>query len=166
MHIISEQESEGHGTLLTNRVLQQLIRFYGDSMQGMMTQYLEQSIGAFLEHQRSDSWPDAEYDRCRISADYDESNVHTKLWLCGKCSLRVLLPMEHRCKTRRDHMLVQLTRITPPAIRRVLGMSLTLVKPMVHIILHPVADRIYHLGARSTTDKQVYRACFYLFLPV
>ncbi len=47
MQIISEQEAEGHGTLLTNQVLQQLIRFYGDSMQGMMSQYLEQSIGAF-----------------------------------------------------------------------------------------------------------------------
>ncbi|WP_151670821.1 polyhydroxyalkanoate synthesis repressor PhaR [Nitrincola schmidtii] len=51
MQIISEQEGDGHGTLLTNQVLQQLIRFYGDSMQGMMSQYLEQSIGAFLEHQ-------------------------------------------------------------------------------------------------------------------
>ncbi len=51
LQIISEQEAEGHGTLLTNQVLQQLIRFYGDSMQGMMSQYLEQSIAAFLEHQ-------------------------------------------------------------------------------------------------------------------
>ncbi|KAA0875950.1 polyhydroxyalkanoate synthesis repressor PhaR [Nitrincola tapanii] len=51
MQIISEQEADGHGTLLTNQVLQQLIRFYGDSMQGMMSQYLEQSIAAFLEHQ-------------------------------------------------------------------------------------------------------------------
>ncbi len=46
-----EQAADGHGTLLTNQVLQQLIRFYGDSMQGMMSQYLEQSIAAFLEHQ-------------------------------------------------------------------------------------------------------------------
>ncbi|WP_240770653.1 polyhydroxyalkanoate synthesis repressor PhaR [Neptunomonas sp. XY-337] len=51
LQIISEQEADGHGTLLTNQVLQQLIRFYGDSMQGMMSQYLEQSIAAFLEHQ-------------------------------------------------------------------------------------------------------------------
>ena len=51
LQIISEQEAQGHGTLLTNQVLQQLIRFYGDSMQGMMSQYLEQSIAAFLEHQ-------------------------------------------------------------------------------------------------------------------
>lgn len=51
LQIIAEQEGEGHGTLLTNQVLQQLIRFYGDSMQGMMSQYLEQSIASFLEHQ-------------------------------------------------------------------------------------------------------------------
>ncbi|MGB0467353.1 MAG: polyhydroxyalkanoate synthesis repressor PhaR [Pontibacterium sp.] len=51
LQIISEQETQGHGTILTNQVLQQLIRFYGDSMQGMMGQYLEQSIAAFLEHQ-------------------------------------------------------------------------------------------------------------------
>lgn len=51
LQIISEQEAQGHGTLLTNQVLQQLIRFYGDSMQGMMAQYLEQSIASFLDHQ-------------------------------------------------------------------------------------------------------------------
>ncbi len=51
LQIISEQEAEGHGTLLTNQVLQQLIRFYGDPMQGMLSQYLEQSISAFLDHQ-------------------------------------------------------------------------------------------------------------------
>lgn len=51
LQIISEQEADGHGTLLTNQVLQQLIRFYGDSLQGMMSQYLEQSIASFLEHQ-------------------------------------------------------------------------------------------------------------------
>ena len=51
LQINSEQEAQGHGTLLTNQVLQQLIRFYGDSMQGMMSQYLEQSIASFLEHQ-------------------------------------------------------------------------------------------------------------------
>lgn len=51
LQIISDQEAQGHGTLLTNQVLQQLIRFYGDSMQGMMAQYLEQSIASFLDHQ-------------------------------------------------------------------------------------------------------------------
>ena len=51
LQIISEQEGQGGSALLTNQVLQQLIRFYGDSMQGLMAQYLEHSVGAFLEHQ-------------------------------------------------------------------------------------------------------------------
>ncbi|OMH38712.1 polyhydroxyalkanoate synthesis repressor PhaR [Motiliproteus sp. MSK22-1] len=50
LQIISEQEGDGAG-ILTNQVLQQLIRFYGDNMQGMMRQYLEQSIGTFLAQQ-------------------------------------------------------------------------------------------------------------------
>ncbi len=48
---LTNLQSHDDGTLLTNQVLQQLIRFYGDSMQGMMSQYLEQSIASFLEHQ-------------------------------------------------------------------------------------------------------------------
>ena len=50
LQIISEQEGEGVG-MLTNQVLQQLIRFYGDSMSGMLGQYLEQSLSTFLSQQ-------------------------------------------------------------------------------------------------------------------
>ncbi len=53
LQIIAEQEGEGHEPLLTNRVLQQLIRFYGDSMQGVLSRYLEQSLMIFLEQQSS-----------------------------------------------------------------------------------------------------------------
>ncbi|MBL6689965.1 MAG: polyhydroxyalkanoate synthesis repressor PhaR [Pseudomonadales bacterium] len=51
MQIISEQEGEGHEPILTNRVLEQLIRFYGDAMQSIVGRYIEQSITTFLEHQ-------------------------------------------------------------------------------------------------------------------
>jgi len=51
LQIIAEQEQEGHEPLLTNRVLQQLIRFYGNSMQGFLARYIEQSVSAFLEQQ-------------------------------------------------------------------------------------------------------------------
>ncbi|XOV90411.1 MAG: polyhydroxyalkanoate synthesis repressor PhaR [Pseudomonadota bacterium] len=51
LQIISEQESEGHEPILTNRVLEQLIRFYGSPAQNMMSRYIEQSIMTFLEHQ-------------------------------------------------------------------------------------------------------------------
>ena len=49
MQIISEQEGEGHEPILTNRVLEQLIRFYGDAMQNVFGRYIEQSIMTFLE---------------------------------------------------------------------------------------------------------------------
>ena len=51
MQIISEQEGEGHEPILTNRVLEQLIRFYGDAMQSVVGRYIEQSIMTFLDHQ-------------------------------------------------------------------------------------------------------------------
>ena len=51
LQIISEQEGEGHEPILTNRVLEQLIRFYGDVMQNVFGRYIEQSIMNFLEQQ-------------------------------------------------------------------------------------------------------------------
>jgi len=44
MQIIAEMEAEGHESLLTNRILEELIRFFGDSMVAMMGPYLEQQI--------------------------------------------------------------------------------------------------------------------------
>ncbi len=52
LQIISEQESEGHEPLLTNGVLEHLIRFYGQPMQGFLGRYLEQSVITFLDQQR------------------------------------------------------------------------------------------------------------------
>ena len=51
LQIISEQESEGHQPILTNRVLEQMIRFYGAPAQGIVSRYIEQSIATFLEHE-------------------------------------------------------------------------------------------------------------------
>jgi polyhydroxyalkanoate synthesis repressor PhaR len=44
MQIITEMEQEGHESLLTNRVLEELIRFYGDKMVALIGPYLEQQI--------------------------------------------------------------------------------------------------------------------------
>jgi polyhydroxyalkanoate synthesis repressor PhaR len=44
MQVITEMEAEGHESLLTNRVLEELIRFYGDKMVGVIGPYLEQQI--------------------------------------------------------------------------------------------------------------------------
>lgn len=50
LQIISEQEQGGQ-PLLSNHLLSQLIRFYGDSLQGFMGNYLERSMQLFLEQQ-------------------------------------------------------------------------------------------------------------------
>lgn len=54
MQIITEMESEGHESLLTNRVLEELIRFYGDKMVALIGPYLEQQILQSLASQ--DLW--------------------------------------------------------------------------------------------------------------
>ena len=50
LQIISEREEAGE-PLLSANVLQQLIRFYGDSLQGFMGSYLERSMQQFLDQQ-------------------------------------------------------------------------------------------------------------------
>ncbi len=51
MQILSEQEAEGHEPVLTNRALEQIIRFYGDRMGSVASCYIEQSMLTLLEHQ-------------------------------------------------------------------------------------------------------------------
>ena len=51
MQIITEMESEGHESLLTNRVLEELIRFFGDKMVTVMSPHLEQLVLQSLEVQ-------------------------------------------------------------------------------------------------------------------
>lgn len=56
LQIITEQENQGGDEkgrpMFSNKVLQQLIRFYGDSMQGSMSGYLEQSVSIFMDQQK------------------------------------------------------------------------------------------------------------------
>jgi polyhydroxyalkanoate synthesis repressor PhaR len=51
LQIIAEREEQGQ-PLLTTNMLSQLIRFYGDSLQGFMGSYLERSMQIFLEQQQ------------------------------------------------------------------------------------------------------------------
>ncbi len=51
LQIISEQEQDGQ-PILSTELLSQIIRFYGDSLQGFMGSYLERSMHAFLEQQQ------------------------------------------------------------------------------------------------------------------
>jgi len=50
LQIISEREGDGE-PMLSTHLLSQIIRFYGDSMQGFMGPYLEQSLQVFLDQQ-------------------------------------------------------------------------------------------------------------------
>jgi len=50
LQIISEREGDGE-PMLSTQLLSQIIRFYGDSMQGFMGRYLEQSLQVFLDQQ-------------------------------------------------------------------------------------------------------------------
>ena len=51
LQIIAEQEQDGE-PMLSTQLLSQIIRFYGDSLQGFMGNYLERSMTAFLEQQQ------------------------------------------------------------------------------------------------------------------
>ncbi|WP_144898883.1 polyhydroxyalkanoate synthesis repressor PhaR [Luteimonas cucumeris] len=50
LQIIAEHEQDGE-PMLSTQLLSQIIRFYGDSLQGFMGSYLERSMQMFLEQQ-------------------------------------------------------------------------------------------------------------------
>lgn len=51
LQIITEREDQGQ-PMLSAQLLQQLIRFYGDQLQGFMGSYLERSLQTFLDQQQ------------------------------------------------------------------------------------------------------------------
>jgi polyhydroxyalkanoate synthesis repressor PhaR len=51
LQVIIEQECEGE-PLFTTDVLQRIIRFYGDTLQGVASEYLERSLSLFTEQQQ------------------------------------------------------------------------------------------------------------------
>ncbi len=51
LQIITEQEQDGE-PILSTQLLSHIIRFYGDSMQGFMGNYLERSMQLFMEQQQ------------------------------------------------------------------------------------------------------------------
>jgi polyhydroxyalkanoate synthesis repressor PhaR len=51
LQIISEYEARGQ-PMFTTHLLSQVIRFYGDSLQGFMGSYLEKSLQIFLDQQQ------------------------------------------------------------------------------------------------------------------
>ncbi|MDC1382094.1 polyhydroxyalkanoate synthesis repressor PhaR [Candidatus Puniceispirillum sp.] len=69
VQIILEMESKGH-KLLPISVLQQLIRFYGDRMEPILSRYLERTMDAFLTHKgQAEEALGASLDSIRSGAD-------------------------------------------------------------------------------------------------
>lgn len=52
LQIIFEQEEDGQ-PIFSTEILEQIIRFYGDALQGTMTTYLEKSLNLFVEQQHT-----------------------------------------------------------------------------------------------------------------
>ena len=50
LQIIAEHEQDGQ-PMLSTQLLSQIIRFYGDSLQGFMGSYLDRSVQAFMDQQ-------------------------------------------------------------------------------------------------------------------
>lgn len=69
LQILAEQEEQGHEPILTNRAIEQIIRFYGDRFGGVVASYIEQGIVTFLEHQ------DQYRERLRKMADVNPLDV-------------------------------------------------------------------------------------------
>ena len=76
LQIILEREEDGQ-PIFSAPVLQEIIRFYGDSLQGMMTSYLESSLKLFVEQQ--DKWrggvPNVMGDPMALMRDVAEQNL-------------------------------------------------------------------------------------------
>jgi polyhydroxyalkanoate synthesis repressor PhaR len=70
LQIILEEESTG-APMFSHDVLTQFIRFYGNAMQGIMGNYLERNVEAFLEIQKSIQ------DQSRV---YGDPTKATELW--------------------------------------------------------------------------------------
>ena len=69
VQIILDIESEGH-QMLPIGVLRQLIRFYGDRMEPILSRYLERTMNAFLNHQnRAEDALGASLDSIRSGAE-------------------------------------------------------------------------------------------------
>jgi len=51
LQIIGERETQAGTSMLSNALLANLIRFYGDSLQGVMGEHLENSVNKFVERQ-------------------------------------------------------------------------------------------------------------------
>ncbi len=80
LQIISEQEEQGN-PIFSTEILAQIIRFYGDTLQGMMGNYLEKSLQSFIDQQhlvREQMRNLLEQNPLRVMSDLAQTNL--ALW--------------------------------------------------------------------------------------
>jgi len=75
LQIILEQEERGN-PIFSSEVLTQLIRFYGDTLQGIVANYFERSLGLFAKQQ--EDLREKMYNPLSLMTDIAEQNI--KLW--------------------------------------------------------------------------------------
>ncbi len=75
LQIILEQEEHG-APIFSSEVLTQLIRFYGDTLQGIVTSYFERSLHLFAKQQ--EDFRGKMYNPLSLMTDITEQNI--KLW--------------------------------------------------------------------------------------
>lgn len=75
LQIILEQEEEGE-PIFSSEVLAQLIRFYGDTLQGVVTSYFERSLILFAKQQQE--LQEKMYNPLSFMTDMAEQNIN--LW--------------------------------------------------------------------------------------
>lgn len=91
LQIILEQEEAGEQPLFTSEILTQLIRFYGNTLQGIMSNYLEKSLLLFAKQQQEAN--DKMYNPLSFMTDIAEQNM--SLWQDLQTSFfRAALPPE------------------------------------------------------------------------
>jgi len=78
LQIIVEQEERGEEPMLSNSVLEELIRFYGGTFQGMMGNYLERSFKLFAEQQTRMREQMLEQSPLNLMSEMAERNL--KMW--------------------------------------------------------------------------------------
>lgn len=76
LQIILEQEEAGEQPLFSSEILTQLIRFYGNTLQGMMSNYLEKSLLLFAKQQQEAN--NKMYNPLSFMTDIAEQNMN--LW--------------------------------------------------------------------------------------
>ena len=84
LQIILEEESAHGAPMFSSDMLSQIIRFYGNAMQGMMGNYLEKNIQTFIEIQK----------RCRSS----RAQIYGA---ATRCSTPMPGANSSRCRARR-----------------------------------------------------------------